>query len=123
MTIQDIYKIAPNWKSIVESKVVNYKKLNKDLSEYSVELHNGTWCPDCERESTELFALIESFGVKAPSLTIISYEDIEKYKLMKISNTLGISCLPTIIFKKKNQNVLTIKEKAYPSFIEVISRI
>ena len=122
MTIVDVYKIVPNWKSLVKSQLSMFNNYPKDLSEFSVELHNATWCPDCERESSALFAMVESLGGKAPKLKIIGYENIQEYKQLKTSKKLEISCLPTIIFKNSNQEaVLSINEKSNPSFREVIN--
>lgn len=124
MTIEEMYRLAPHWRELVESKISSFSDYDKDLGDYSVELHNATWCPDCERESSSLLAFVEALGEKAPKLIIFGYEDVEHYKKLKASNQLSISCLPTIIFKDENmKTVLTIHEKAESSFGEVIRKI
>jgi len=112
----NIYSIAPDWVSLVESKVEKFLDLKDDYSDIEILVHNATWCPDCVRETTDLLAMQRALGKNSPSVSIIHYEDFKEYKLQKGLGTLEISCLPTIIFKKKGVELGRIEEKSIPDF-------
>jgi thiol-disulfide isomerase/thioredoxin len=123
----DIYSYAPEWREIVNSKLQNFSDINDDFSSIKVVVHNGTWCPDCVRETTDLLAMVESLDNRAPSLEVIAYEDIEDYKVKKSSGTLPIKCLPTMIFYKNGDEIGRIEEKSNPNFkalaVKILSNI
>ena len=118
----ELFQIAPHWQNLVEDKSKNYSDIQGDFSSFSIIVHNATWCPDCERETVELLALCRALGEKAPSLEIVHYEDIEEYKKAKAQKTLPISCLPTIIFLKDENELGKIEEESDPNFRELALR-
>jgi thiol-disulfide isomerase/thioredoxin len=119
--MKEIYEVAPHWRQITESKTAQYKSFSKDLSNLSIIIHNASWCPDCEREVTDLLAFLSTQKNKPHKVEIHNYEDKELYKKMKSEKNLSISCLPTIIFNDKNSNsIATIEEQAIPNFTEFI---
>ncbi|MFT5709124.1 MAG: thiol-disulfide isomerase/thioredoxin [Oceanospirillaceae bacterium] len=87
----------------VPANLHNYKTL-------TVTIHNASWCPDCEREVSQLLALDAQAEHGFDSITVHSYEDIEDYKKRKIAGALVVTCLPTLIFYQEGQEVLRVEE-------------
>ncbi|OUR94229.1 hypothetical protein A9Q84_18170 [Halobacteriovorax marinus] len=105
------------WESKILSKMNLFSDFQGDYSEFHITLHNATWCPDCERESTDLLAMIKVLDKSSPKLEIIHYEDRAEYKDKKDRGQLSIHCLPTIIFHDKLQREIgRIEEQSIPSF-------
>lgn len=102
--MDEILKNAPHWRALAEEKMSKYQGLNTDLSHFHLDIHTASWCPDCEREITELMALIWTLKDFAPSLnTIQHYENKDEYKQKKQAGVLNIKAVPTIIIKDANK--------------------
>jgi len=119
----EIYKFAPHWKDVVNRKLKGIENSNQDLSEIKVIMHNASWCPDCEREVTELLALCESLKNKSPKLELISYEDKEEYKKKKSQGKLSITALPTFEIIKNDILIGKIIEKSNGGFLNHLQTI
>ncbi len=114
--MKKLLKLVPLWQNIIDSKVALYSDIANDLSNIRVTVHNASWCPDCEREVTDLLALAAALKEQAPAIQIISYEDKARYKAQKAQGQLAIKCLPTIIFNDSHKEIGRIEEQAVTSF-------
>lgn len=81
-----------------------------NLQGLSAVIHNATWCPDCEREVSQLLAIDKQAKSGFEKIDLHSYEDKAAYREGKQASSLPISCLPTIIFYRDNQEVYRIEE-------------
>jgi thiol-disulfide isomerase/thioredoxin len=107
MNLNDIKNI---WAKPISEAKSRLSISNQNLQGLSVDIHNATWCPDCEREVSLLLAINENAQPAFDTLSLHSYEDINVYKEGKVKGTLEISCLPTLIFYRKGEEVLRIEE-------------
>ncbi len=98
------------WASLIDDASHNIATDVNDFKALKVVIHNATWCPDCEREVSELLALDAQAIQGFDNITLYSYEDKADYKQRKAAAELPISCLPTLIFYRADQEVLCIKE-------------
>lgn len=110
MNLTDIKKM---WESHISEAKSDLSTNNLGYLGLSVDIHNATWCPDCEREVSLLLALDESAQPGFDAVNLHSYEDINVYKDGKAKGALEISCLPTLIFYRKGEEVLRIEENSY----------
>ncbi|PIK15801.1 hypothetical protein [Halobacteriovorax sp. JY17] len=120
----EIYIHAPHWEDIVELKRREFLRNENSLSleDISIEVHNATWCPDCEREITGLMALI-LLSAEKPILKIYSYENREEYRSKKLSGLLSTECLPTIIFKKNEVEITRVLEDSKGRLLELLNSL
>lgn len=115
---EELYKLAPSWEDLSISKRSSYAGVTLDLSDYTFIVHNATWCPDCERELTELMALCDELGIdRSPKLVLKSYENIEEYKVLKGRGQLEVSCLPTIEVNKNSVVIGKVEETSSPNLL------
>ncbi|EQC47474.1 hypothetical protein [Bacteriovorax sp. Seq25_V] len=117
--------IKDEWKTLVKQKMGSYKELNEevDFDNLEVDIHNASWCPDCEREVTDLFAWLNVVESDLIKLNIFEYEDKELYKSQKLNGCLSIKCLPTIIFKKSGLELLRVEEISDNNFLNEIQKL
>lgn len=102
--------LAARWSKPIARAAQTYQGNSLDLSQYKVELHNASWCPDCEREVSDLLGLQQANQQEFGAIELHSYENKAAYQQQKQSASLPIDCLPTIIFYCAGKPVLTIKE-------------
>jgi len=107
MTLNDIKQL---WAKPIKDATETISHLIGDLGELSVVVHNATWCPDCEREVSQLIALDEQASRRFENITLYSYEDKADYQQKKLAGELAITCLPTLIFYKQGEEVMRIEE-------------
>ncbi len=117
------FKLKEDWNALVKSKEASYKKFkdSKSFKNLEISLHNASWCPDCEREVTDLLAWLTTLNDETISFLAYEYEDKEKYKREKKENLLSINSLPTIIFKKDNKEIMRIEEESRIDFLNEVS--
>lgn len=121
---EEIYSHAPKWRELVNAKKVELlnQKISLDLNIDSIDIYNASWCPDCERETVELMALLllNSSPVK---ISIHSYEDLETYKENKKEGVLPIKCLPTFIFSTNDKEVVRIEENSNGQLLQILRNL
>jgi|GEM_PF-1768115 len=106
-------KLASRWSKSIARAAQTYQDHELDLSQYKVELHNASWCPDCEREVSDLLGLQQANTLKFAAIELHSYENKASYQQQKQTNSLPIKCLPTIIFYRADTLVLTVEENSH----------
>lgn len=117
------YDLKQSWQELSTQKKLKVPKetLGLDLSKVSIEIHFSTWCPDCERELTDLFSLTENMN-QPPKFTFFSYEDKQDYRDKKSQGLLTIKCLPTLIFTRDNSEFLRIEEDSKGALFSMIEK-
>ena len=118
---EEIYSFAPKWRELVTKKKQEYldKNANLQLQTISIDIHNATWCLDCERETVELIALIE-LNSTTVEINIYSYEDLQSYKDKKKEGSLPVKSLPTFIMKSHNKEIARIEEDSNNKLLELL---
>lgn len=107
MTLTDIRRL---WAQPISNAKQQIPANHSDYHEYTVLIHTASWCPDCEREVSQLLALDEQASHGFEKISLHSYEDKESYQRLKGEGGLDISCLPTLIFCHRGEEVLRIEE-------------
>mgnify|MGYP000577873826 CR=1 FL=1 len=114
--IKELWQTAINAaKSELPFEDVSYQSL-------TVDIHNASWCPDCEREVSLLLALDAQASKGFGELVLHSYEDKESYKARKQSGSLSITCLPTIIFYRDEKEIFRVEEDSAGQLIHLLSQ-
>lgn len=121
---QEIYSFAPKWRELVTKKKQEFldKNTNLKLETISIDIHNATWCPDCERETVELIALLE-INSTTVEINIYSYEDLQSYKDKKKEGSLPVKCLPTFIIKSHNKEIARIEEDSNNKLLKFLKSL
>lgn len=120
MNLNDIKKI---WEENISVAKSSHSNAKNDFQGISVSVHNATWCPDCVREVSELLALDEQANTGFEEIILHSYEDSEQYKIAKANGELSISCLPTLIFQRGEEEVLRIEEDSNGQLANLLANI
>lgn len=123
-TFEEIYSYAPKWREFVIKRKQELLDRGVELSlgPISLDIYNATWCPDCERETVELLALL-LLNSTPIDINIHSYEDIESYKEKKKEGSLPVKCLPTFIFKSNNKEISRIEENSNNKLLEILKNL
>ncbi len=121
---EEIYSYAPKWRELVDirTKELQDKDTKLSLDSISIDIHNATWCPDCERETVELMALL-SINSTPVEINIYSYEDLQDYKEKKKNGALPIKCLPTFIFKRDSKELTRIEEDSSNKLLDILKNL
>ncbi|MEH6446621.1 MAG: hypothetical protein V7784_22215 [Oceanospirillaceae bacterium] len=106
----NLIEIKHLWSQQIDDAKLNVPAKQDNYNTLTVTIHNASWCPDCEREISQLLALDAQAEQGFDAITVHSYEDIADYKKRKIAGELAISCLPTIIVYRQGLEVLRIEE-------------
>ncbi|MGB1237636.1 MAG: TlpA family protein disulfide reductase [Pseudomonadales bacterium] len=117
MTLDDLHTL---WAEQIARTRLAMEVKDADLSALHVQLHNATWCPDCERESTVLLALSQGAAKGFGVLELNSYEDKAAYQSAKADGRLSVDCLPTLIVKREGKEVLRIEEDSQGGLVESV---
>ncbi len=120
----EIYSHAPKWRELVANRrnELEAKEVELSLESISIDIHNASWCPDCERETVELMALLE-INSKKVEINIYSYEDIQSYKAKKAEGSLPVKCLPTFIFKRDGEELARVEESSGGELQEILNSL
>ena len=120
MNLNDIKQL---WSSSIKDAKDKISLQKSDLGKLSVVIHNASWCPDCEREVSQLLALDELASHSFANVTLYSYEDKEEYKQKKLAGELDVTCLPTLIFYVQNKEVMRIEEDSAGQLVETLLKL
>lgn len=74
---------------------------NTDISDYTITIVMGTWCPDSRREVPRFMKIINMWGFSVEKIKFIGV-DINKVAPLADFSVLGIERVPTFIFYKNN---------------------
>ena len=74
---------------------------NTDISDLTITVVLGTWCPDSRREVPRFMKLADLWGFPAEKIRFIGV-DINKVAPLDEYNSLGIERVPTFIFFENN---------------------
>ena len=80
-----------------------------DVSDYTITIVLGTWCPDSRREVPRFMKIIDLWGFPDEKIRFIGV-DINKVAPLADYDVLGIVRVPTFIFFKNNSEVGRIIE-------------
>jgi len=80
-----------------------------DISDYSITIVLGTWCPDSRREVPRFMKIANLWGFPEDKIRFIGV-DINKIAPLADYPALGIERVPTFIFYKKNSEAGRIIE-------------
>jgi len=80
-----------------------------DISDYSITIVLGTWCPDSRREVPGFMKIADLWGFPGDKIRFIGV-DINKIAPLADFPALGIERVPTFIFYKNNSEVGRIIE-------------
>jgi thiol-disulfide isomerase/thioredoxin len=80
-----------------------------DISDYSITIVLGTWCPDSRREVPRFMKIVNLWGFPEEKIRFIGV-DINKVAPLADYPVLGIVRVPTFIFFKNNSEVGRIIE-------------
>lgn len=119
----NLNEIKQLWRSSIALSESELSSGDMDLSAVSVFIHNASWCPDCEREVSQLLSIDGQVSQGFREIVLESYEDKESYKAEKSKGQLKISCLPTIIFYRKGVEVARIEEDSNGEMLRLLSNI
>lgn len=72
-----------------------------DISDYTITIVLGTWCPDSRREVPRFMKIVDLWGFPADKIKFIGV-DINKVAPLADYPALGIERVPTFIFYKNN---------------------
>lgn len=72
-----------------------------DISDYTITIVLGTWCPDSRREVPRFMKIIDIWGFPSEKIKLIGV-DINKVAPLADYPALGIERVPTFIFYKNN---------------------
>jgi thiol-disulfide isomerase/thioredoxin len=72
-----------------------------DMSDYTITIVLGTWCPDSRREVPRFMKIIDLWGFPEEKIKFIGV-DINKVAPLADYSALGIERVPTFIFYKNN---------------------
>jgi len=120
MNLNDIKQL---WSAPIKVATDTISQQIGDLGKFSVVIHNASWCPDCEREVSLLLAIDEQASVPFENVTLYSYEDKEDYQQKKLAGELAVSCLPTLVFYRQDEEVLRIEEDSAGQLVELLSKL
>lgn len=119
MKLNDIKKL---WKKTIDTAKSELPIEDKNYQSITVDIHNASWCPDCEREVSTLLALDAQSSQGFGELNLHSYEDKENYIAGKQSGSLSITCLPTIIFYRDKKELFRVEEDSQGQLITLLSQ-
>jgi thiol-disulfide isomerase/thioredoxin len=80
-----------------------------DISDYSITIVLGTWCPDSRREVPRFMKIADMWGFPEEKIRFLGV-DINKIAPLADYPALGIERVPTFIFYKNNSEVGRIIE-------------
>jgi thiol-disulfide isomerase/thioredoxin len=120
MTLNDIKQL---WSTPIKDAAETVSQQIGDLGELSVDIHNASWCPDCEREVSLLLAIDELASRGFENMTLFSYEDKTDYRQKKLAGELSITCLPTLIFYKQGEEVMRVEEDSAGQLVESLLKL
>ncbi|MGB8357774.1 MAG: thioredoxin family protein [Bacteroidales bacterium] len=91
-----------------DQKIIEELK-QTDISDYSITIVLGTWCPDSRREVPRFMKIVDLWGFPEEKIRFIGV-DINKVAPLADYPVLGIERVPTFIFFKNNSEVGRIIE-------------
>ena len=91
-----------------DQKIIDELK-QTDISDYSITIVLGTWCPDSRREVPRFMKIVDLWGFPEEKIRFIGV-DINKVAPLADYPVLGIERVPTFIFFKNNSEVGRIIE-------------
>jgi len=76
----------------------------------TVLLVMGTWCPDSKREMPRFFAIMDGAGLGDAQLTMVGVDRTKK-DAEGLTETWGITRVPTFVFLRNGQEVGRVVER------------
>ncbi len=120
MNLDDIKQL---WQTTIDAAKSDLPVEDKNYQSLTVAIHNASWCPDCEREVSQLLAVDAQAAKGFGELVLHSYEDIESYKAGKKAGSLSITCLPTIIFYRDEQELFRVEEDSAGQLVAMLAQV
>ena len=93
----------------VPDKEIMEELKKTDISDYSITIVLGTWCPDSRREVPRFMKIADLWGFPDDKIRFLGV-DINKIAPLADYPALGIERVPTFIFYKNNSEVGRIIE-------------
>lgn len=93
----------------VPDKAIMEELKKTDISNYSITIVLGTWCPDSRREVPRFMKIADLWGFPEDKIRFLGV-DINKIAPLADYPALGIERVPTFIFYKNNSEVGRIIE-------------
>jgi len=107
-----MYRPAPNAVQTIE----------KNISDYDIEVYMGTWCPDSHREIPRFFKILEQVDYDMDKLKMFTLDN--RYQSQtKDEKGKNITAIPTIIFYKDGKEVNRFVEHARESIARDVAKI
>jgi len=100
---------SPGFESYVPDQAIMEELKQIDISDYSITIVLGTWCPDSRREVPRFMKIADLWGFPENKIRFIGV-DINKIAPLADYPALGIERVPTFIFYKNNSEVGRIIE-------------
>ena len=97
------------FKNYVPDQAIMDELKQTDITDYSITIVLGTWCPDSRREVPRFMKIADLWGFPEDKIRFIGV-DINKIAPLEDFPTLGIERVPTFIFYKNNSEAGRIIE-------------
>ena len=93
----------------VPDKAIMDELIQTDITDYSITIVLGTWCPDSRREVPRFMKIADLWGFPKEKIRFLG-TDIDKNAPLADFPALGIERVPTFIFYKNNSEAGRIIE-------------
>jgi thiol-disulfide isomerase/thioredoxin len=97
------------FKNYVPDQAIMDELKQTDISDYSITIVLGTWCPDSRREVPRFMKIADLWGFPEEKIRLLGV-DINKIAPLADFPALGIERVPTFIFYKNNSEAGRIIE-------------